>query len=295
MNIGFFLSLVAGLVWSIGNTIDKISVSKFVRSPVVLTMIYSITSFSLGLAALFFTQTTPVGLDWWRFLGVSFFYTLGTLLYFNAMQHDEPSRVVPLFSLTIPFLALLSAIFLGEILTVTKYIGILLVAAGSFIITSRAHVSGAFKSRAFGLMAMGAFSFSIAYVLMRKLLFTYSFWDVFAFQRLGTGLISIPLFVAFYPKIKEVLGSIKKRYLALSFSSELLNEGGAFLFVIASSVWLVTLVETAVSVQYLFIFLWGFIISRVKPLLFKEEINRGIVLQKIVSVMLMIIGIYLIS
>ena len=41
-------------------------------------------------------------------------------------------------------------------------------------------------------------------------------------------------------------------------------------------------------------FVWSLIIFRFKPSLFIEEMNGGVILQKIVSIALIIVGIYLI-
>jgi transporter family protein len=295
MNLGFLLALVAGFIWSIGNALDKVAVSRFIKNPIAVTLIFCVTSLALGLVALFFVPGVLSGVDWVYMVLFCLLYLIGTLLYFIALQFDEPSRIVPLFSLTILFLAILSAVFLGEVLTTGKYVGIMLVAAGSFVITARGNLISVFKSRSLALMSASSFIFAVGYVIMRKLLLSYSFWEVFSFQRIGIGLLGIPLLLFFLPTIKSIFKETKKKYFLISFSSETLNQIGALLFMMASAVWLVTLVETTVSVQYLFIFLWGLIISRVKPELFKEDLGGRIIFQKIVSIALIIFGIYLIS
>lgn len=71
----------------------------------------------------------------WLFLALSGVATgLSWLCYFHALQVGEASRVAPIDKLSVVFVILLAALFLGERLTWGKGIGVLLIAAGAITI-----------------------------------------------------------------------------------------------------------------------------------------------------------------
>jgi transporter family protein len=71
----------------------------------------------------------------WLFLALSGIATgLSWLCYFHALQVGEASRVAPIDKLSVVFVIVLSALFLGEKMTWGKGIGVVLIAAGAIVI-----------------------------------------------------------------------------------------------------------------------------------------------------------------
>jgi transporter family protein len=71
----------------------------------------------------------------WQYLALSGVATgLSWLCYFHALQVGEASRVAPIDKLSVVFVILLAAAFLGEKLTWHKGLGVLLIAAGAIVI-----------------------------------------------------------------------------------------------------------------------------------------------------------------
>ncbi|HEU0123395.1 MAG TPA: EamA family transporter [Bryobacteraceae bacterium] len=60
---------------------------------------------------------------------------LSWLCYFRALQVGEASRVAPLDKLSVVFVVLFAALFLGERLTFLSAAGVLLIAAGAILLT----------------------------------------------------------------------------------------------------------------------------------------------------------------
>jgi len=295
MAIGFLLAIVSGFIWSVVNVIDKTVVSKYIKNPIFMILIFSVVSFIIGIVAVPFIPGGLVGWAWFWVILAGVGYMLATLLYFYALQIEEASRVVPLFSLSTAFLVIISAIFLGEIFSFITYFGILLIIIGTIIITARKNIFEAFTSKALWLMALGAFGWAGSSAISKYLLDSYTYWQVYSWQRIFVGLIGIVFALFFFKNIRQVYSQIKKRYVALHSFSEVLNLLGVFVFTVAISYWFVSLANTVASVQYVFIFLWAVIISRFKPSLFTEEVNKRVIWQKVVSIALIIVGIYLIT
>lgn len=71
----------------------------------------------------------------WLFLILSGFATgLSWLCYFRALQLGEASRVAPVDKLSVAFVILFAAAFLGERLTVMRGVGGLLIMAGAIVL-----------------------------------------------------------------------------------------------------------------------------------------------------------------
>lgn len=71
----------------------------------------------------------------WLFLTLSGIATgLSWLCYFRALQMGPASRVAPVDKLSVVFVIVLAAMFLGERLTVAKAVGGLMIAAGAIVL-----------------------------------------------------------------------------------------------------------------------------------------------------------------
>ena len=72
----------------------------------------------------------------WLFLGLSGLATgLSWLCYFRALQIGEASKVAPIDKLSVVFVLLFAAVFLGESLTWKTGLGGVLIVAGAIVLT----------------------------------------------------------------------------------------------------------------------------------------------------------------
>ena len=72
----------------------------------------------------------------WLFLGLSGLATgLSWLCYFRALQMGEASKVAPIDKLSVVFVLLFAAVFLGESLTWKTGLGGVLIVAGAIVLT----------------------------------------------------------------------------------------------------------------------------------------------------------------
>ena len=56
------------------------------------------------------------------------------LCYFRALKLGDASRVAPLDKLSVVIVAVLAALFLGERLSATNWLGVVLIAAGAVLV-----------------------------------------------------------------------------------------------------------------------------------------------------------------
>lgn len=294
MNIGFLFSILAGFIYSWINVLDKAVINRYIRNPIFIIFVLNVIALVFSVIILLITRQAMVSWSWLLVFLSGFLFTVGDIFYFYALKIGEPSRVIPLFSLVNIFTVIISALFLGEVFNPLKYLGIGIIIFGSIVITSSRNIFSAFKSKILGLATMASIGYSGSIVINKYLLRDYSFWTVFGYQRLFVGLASLLIILIYFNEIKRMFLELKKYMLLISIG-EVLNTGAAFIFVVATAYWYVSMVAAVSSVQYLFLFIWAVIISRFKPSLFAEEINRKIIFQKMTAIVLIVVGIYLIS
>jgi transporter family protein len=101
-----------------------------VRTSVVVVFTW-LLALTFGTSSRFQPFTTKT----WLFLGLSGVATgLSWLCYFHALQVGEASRVAPVDKLSVVFVIVFAALFLGERLTWGKGMGVLLMLAGAIVI-----------------------------------------------------------------------------------------------------------------------------------------------------------------
>jgi drug/metabolite transporter (DMT)-like permease len=74
--------------------------------------------------------------NWRLFLGMGLYF-VGMLIYLMALRHVDVSRLYPLIAFSYIWAALLAYYFLGERITPSTIVGILLVVAGVSVLTWR--------------------------------------------------------------------------------------------------------------------------------------------------------------
>ncbi len=287
-------STLAALIWAVVNIVEKYILTKWVKEPIVPVIILGtvglLTSFLIylfhGFAKLSFFN-----------IGLSFiagiFYILAIAFYFKAVKIEEISRVVPLFYLTPLFILVFAWIFLEEIFTPIKYLGIFLLVAGAIFISSRNFIKLSF-GKAFWFMVFASLILSLNAVITKYLLNFADFWTIFSYTRIGAALGLIPVFFTF-PGIISALRKYRKKVIGTMFLNESLNTGSVLLITIATAVGPVTLVNALSSIQLLFVLLFSVILSIFYPEILKEEVRKLTILLKLLAIILMIAGAILIT
>ena len=125
----FFAALTAILA-KIGVAGVDSNLATAIRTSVVLVFAWTIalvTNAGGGLGTL--------SVRTWTFLGLSGLATgLSWLCYFRALQLGDASQVAPVDKLSVVFVLVLAALFLGETLTLRTVVGGLLIAAGAVVL-----------------------------------------------------------------------------------------------------------------------------------------------------------------
>jgi len=287
-------SILAVIVWAIVNTVDKYVLTKLVRKPVILLMILGI----IGLIASFLVYLFH-GFSYLSHFNIALafaagiLYIIGVLFYFKAVKIEEISRVIPLLYLSPLFVSILAAIFLGEIFTPIKYLGIFLLIIGAIFISSKNSIKISF-GKAFWFMVLASLVFSVNAIITKYLLGFVDFWTIFSYIRVGAFFALIPIFFFSFKDLIFAVREYGKKAIIVISLNEILALVGVILITIAMARGYVTLVNALSSVQPFFVLLIAVILTIFYPKILKEEIGKSTVLLKLVAITLMFIGVILV-
>lgn len=284
------LTIISSALFAAVNIFDKIVLNKWVKDPLVPAIVVGVINLMVaGFIFLFHNVPHFSGTNVLLSLVVGFLGFLSTITYYKAVQLDDVSRVAPLFQLEPLFVLVLAAVFLGEVFSVSKYVGVFMLVLGALTISLKS-----FRSlklgKSFWLMLLTGFIISISLVMYKRLLDYGDFWTVFAYSRIG--MIPVLGFII-YKSFKNLVDTVKchgKKCLFLMTAGESLGVVAMFFSIAAFAVGTATLVNALGSVQPLFLLFFTIILSLFLPRIFSEEMKRGVLFQKIFAIGLLIVG-----
>lgn len=291
----FILAIIAPALWGIGNLLDKYLFDRFVKNPFSYQILTAFTDLPIliTLIILFGLKLIPalalVGII------VGFIGFFSFVLYNKALMIEETSRVASLIYLNPLFIIPLAIIFLGEVLSLTKYIGIFLLIASAFLITYK-KVNGKNKFWSFALSLMILFSVLWAgyQVISKYMLVTYSYWDWVIWITIGS--IGGSMFLFLFKKIRtDFVKQVKiPKVILFRLGGTITYYIALISFLAAMSVKDVTLVGAIPATQPLFVLIYVILLSKFIPKIYKEPLEKKTIALKFSAVIAVIIGTYLI-
>jgi len=299
----FIIALAAPVLWAVTNHIDKYLINKYFRNGGVGSLI--IFSSLIGIFVLpFILIIHPAVFAIKPILALLIIangslYVLGLLPYLYALAEDEASIVVPLFQ-TIPVFSYLLAFFvLGERLTSIQIIASLLIILGAITLSLDLNQKKIkFKKKVFWLMFLASFLIALnglifKYVAIQENFWTTSFWEYIGFAVLSIVLL---LFVRSYrDQFLLVVKNNKRAVLGWNTANEVLNIIAKIIMNFATLLAPLALVWVVNGFQPFFVLFFGIIIALFFPHFSKENLLKKHLAQKIVAILIIFIGVYLLN
>lgn len=220
--------------------------------------------------------------------------TVGLWFYFKALKTDYPSVVVSLMNLSPIFVALTSFLFFHEILSLSQYIGLVIILVCSTLITL--NIRELRLSKAYYFMGIASIFFGSGALLEKYVYNIWDFFSAFLFVSIGAFTVAVIFFVgsSIYRKhIPMSLANIKKN-LMIFFTSELINLLGVVLISYSISLGPVSLVKSIESMQALFVLILSIVIFRFYPSAAREALS-GHRLKKLLCIIFSAVGLYLLE
>jgi uncharacterized membrane protein len=288
-------ALLAPVCWSFNIIFDKFMLTKRIQDPFVFNIFSLLVSAPVVLVFLF----VPISFSFpWFFLGIlnGLLLSASFFVYNKALKKEEASIIISLVYIKPIIVVFLAWLLLSESLSISKYAGIVLIVLSSILISYIKPQKKIFLFSVLVLVLIVAFLWAISNILAKYIMLDIDYWSLLFWTTVG-GLISIPLWLL-RPDIrasfaKTVKSVDKKIYLYFIFNEAIYTLGELFFF-IATSLGLVSIVAAISGLQPFFILIFALMLSIFVPSILKEVIDRKTVLLKLIAVILIFIGSWLI-
>jgi len=303
MNNWFFLALIAPILWSVINHVDKYILSKYQggRGVGALLIFSSLSSvIVLPFLAIFYRSRifSISVLDFFVLLLVGFMSAAAFYFYLKAMDVDEASVVIPLFQFDPVFGYILSFLILGELLNISQVMASVLILTGIILLSLEIDADNKFrlKKKVLSLVITASFLFALSGVLFKKLALIDSFWISIFWQYTGLtifGFVVLTFSKKFRDDFLAMVTAPHYKMLSLNIVSEVLYILGALANNFALLIAPVALVFVVNSYQPLFVFMAGVLFTIFLPSFASEKISRKHFFHKLISIIIILIGSYM--
>lgn len=278
--------------------LDKFILSKKVSHPLTYTFYIAVPFLLLFLALPFGVVWPTTGLTWLAGLGGGMFFLIGLWLMFMGVQKGAVSHIGPLIGATVPlFTIILSRLFLGEILSVNKILGIGFLIAGSLFISiekKRKH-HGVDAGIWWGVLA-GLF-FAVSFVASKYIYDELGFFSGLIWSRgmLGLGGLILLLFPIVRSEVwsKNSSKAKTKSNLGVIVANMSLSVVGVFLIQYAVSIGSVSVVSAFEGLKYAILIILVALLSKFFPKILKENYSRGEMAREVLAIFLIGVGLIL--
>lgn len=301
-----FLTIGAYLFGALANILDKflLGSKRFSSAPVY--------AFYVGIFSLWALFFAPFGLKMPNFPGLLFclfsgaVFLFGILLLYFAIGKSQASRVIPVVGAILPLVTFwISFFWQTEKLNIGQMLGIALLIFGGLLISFDLPLRLGKKKFFSGFpYAIGAGIFlAIAYAVFKHLSQSENFVTWYVWTRVGGFLATLSLFLAPTWR-KNILASFhahreNKRQVAstgaIFVGNKILGGVSALFLNYAITLGSVTMTNALVSIQYVFVLLLAWIVSKKHPEIFEEKLSFWDWTQKILAIGIIAAGIFLIK
>jgi uncharacterized membrane protein len=221
--------------------------------------------------------------------GVGYLYP-----YYKALQSDDTSIVISLFSFGKIFVPILAFFLVGEVLSLAEYIGFFIIILSATVLT----FDGQKKFRpnaAFFWMILCTLIIALEVVVYKYVFTTMSWGTGFTWATLFSFIFALSFLL--FPKTRlDIISNIqtfRKNFKLFAFE-ELLTFAGSAASTLAISLASVTLVSAISSFQPVFVLFYALLLGRFFPKAFKEKLALKNIIKKLLSFVVMVLGVIVI-
>ena len=309
----FILALIASILWAVVVIVDKFILTHYIKDAVSYQVFLTLTMLPFLISLLPFTShntnsSTPIILPVIIILlGVAM--GLVFVLYNKALMIEEVSRVTPLFYLSPLFVLLFSFMFIGEGLSLRRYLGIGLMVFSAISVSvslrrrnrdsrrqSHSHSLHIVLSPAL-LMILVLDIMNAGKDVISKLILSHLDYLSYLFWFLLGNIAGRP-FLLLIPHNREktlmIIKTLPPKVYLLSFISSSLAWTGYVLYFKAVSMTYISLVSAIPTTQPFLVFIFATLLGLFYPGLIEEKTDRRSLTIKGIAAVSVLIGAYLI-
>lgn len=298
MPVWLYIALIAHFLYALVFVFDKYILSRPIKSSLSYAFY---TSFAGGFIAIiipFYDFRVLDFLDIFYSLAAGAAFSWALVLFYRTLQISEASRSVPFVGALVPIATLIFSFPLGLEKLVGQHIlaFVFLVSGGLLIVFG--YKNDHFWSSKNLIYAIGAaFLFGFSFTLTKLVFEHTNFVSGLIWTRWGGFVFALTLLLKkkWREDIFETTLVSNEKTAAWFFSSKLLGATAVVLQNYAIFLGSVVLVNALQSTQYLFLLALAAFLSMKLPKTFKESLNKAAIAQKIISIIIIGIGLVILA
>jgi drug/metabolite transporter (DMT)-like permease len=273
----------------------------FKQGSVAVLMVFTAIIGALALPFIWLFQPGVVSLDpqSMAVIAVSGILYMGAIyFYLEALQVEEASTVAPFFQAAGIYGLILGYFVLGEKLSILQIIGVLLIIAGSVLLSLRiGQGAGRFKTRLVILMLTCALAIALSTLIFKFFAVRDEFWTTTFWNFAGQAIFGVILMLIaanrrqFIKMMRANTGAV----LSVNGANELINLGGNLGMRYTLLFAPLGIVQAINSTTPFFVLFFGVVLSLFFPSLGREKISFVGLMQKIIAISLVVAGVLLIN
>lgn len=299
----FLIALCAPILFAISNFIDKYLITKYFKDGGVgALIIYSALIGIILMPVYFILDPNVLNIEPKMALLIilsGMIYIISLLPYLYAIQYDDVSTATPLFQIIPVFSYFLGYFFLGETLSGLEIFASLLIIMGAITLTVEKKLDiFKFNSRVFWMILLSSLLLSLNAFLFKFVAISSSFLTTGFWEYTGISIVAVFLLIFVKSYREQFLSNLKvnkRGILGLNFINEIINIVGKISLNFASLLAPLALVSVVNGFHPFFVLALGIVLTKFFPRLGKENIAKGLILQKVIAIMVMMVGGYLLT
>lgn len=219
---------------------------------------------------------------------------------FRALKTGEAARVIPIIGTLIPVILLLMSAASGSI-NLNEVWAILILLSGLIFLVFQ-NLTGKFSRNELLVESVSALFFANSYYLLKIAYGSADFLSVFVYSRLI--LVPVILAIVIIPFLrKKVLGAhaqhpkvnIFSKTGGLLFIGQAAGGASQLMLTFAISLASPAVINSIQGIQYIFIFILSLILAKRFPLAFNEKFSRLNLAGKVIGIILIFLGLWMLS
>lgn len=293
-------TLVAYFFNSLAVLIDKFLLDKDIPNP--LLYVFNISMFSLLILVLIPFVKIPIFPAFVLASASTILWTSGLYFMYRALKIGVPARVIPVIGTLIPLTLTFVSAYTGGISANQLWAVSILIAGFIFLVLP--YFRGKLIWQELQLELVSALFFADSYIILRMAYLQENFFSVFVYSRVI--LIPLILMVFVIPKLRKIVWSsgqenegkkfsFKSRAGMLFFIGQFFGGISELLLTFSISLANPALVNSLQGTQYVFLFIFSYILAKYFPKIYGGKVSKLIIFGRILGIMLIAFGLYLLS
>ncbi len=297
----FIIAIIGYALLAIVMILDKFIVSKSVSKPIVYTFYSTIIMFgALFALPIIGFDVLHGGFDWGVALLAGFGFGFGMWALYIAIKKGEATHINPFAGVFVTIGSFVFAsLFLGETLVLWQQIGIVVLISSSILLSAEKSKNHSGFHSGFIWAAISGLCFAISHTTSKYLYDIYPFWTAFIWTRAFVGTVGIltllypVVWKSFMTKKKKPKTYAKRHAIGLMFSNKLLGVVAVIFIQYAIAIGSVTMVNALAGIQFILMFVFVYLLTKLTPKLFKEYFTKQEIRVQVVALLLVVIGLFL--